>query len=381
MSQGPLAGVKVVELAGIGPGPCAGMMLADMGADVTVIERRSPNANAAPTSQQMAAHTFYNRGKRSVAVDLKNPAGVELVLKLVAESDLLIEGFRPGVMERLGLGPEVCLERNPRLVFGRMTGWGQSGPLAHAAGHDPNYIALSGALWPGGSTDRVPSAPLTLVGDIGGGTMILIFGLLSGLFHAQKTGQGQVVDAAITDGSAYISSLLRMMHNTGQISDEPGSGWADFGAPWNDTYACSDGEYITICPLEPQFYADLMARLGLVDDPLFADQWDKTQWPAGKLRMAELFGEKTRDEWCALLEGTDVCFAPVLNLTEAVTHPHNVERETFITRDGVVQPAPAPRFSVSEPTVGACPIPGEHTAEIVQSLGLDEAELRESGAI
>ena len=381
MSQGPLAGVKVVELAGIGPGPCAGMMLADMGADVTVIERRSPNANSAPTSQQMASHTFYNRGKRSIAVDLKNPEATELVLKLVESSDLLIEGFRPGVMERLGLGPDTCLARNPRLVFGRMTGWGQSGPLAHAAGHDPNYIALSGALWPGGSADRVPSAPLTLVGDVGGGTMILLFGLLSGLIHARQTGEGQVVDTAITDGSAYISSLLRMMHNTGQISDEPGSGWADFGSPWNDTYACSDGGFITVCPLEPQFYAELMTRLGLENDPLFADQWDKSKWPEAKMRIAEIFRGKSRDEWCDLLEGTDVCFAPVLNMTESVNHPHNVARETFVTCDGVVQPAPAPRFSRTQPSVGACPVPGQHTDEIVRALGLDPAVLAASGVI
>lgn len=381
MPQGPLAGVKVIELAGIGPGPCAGMMLADMGAEVIVVERKAPNANAAPTSQQMAAQTFYNRGKRSIAVDLKNPEGVELVLKLVEGSDLLIEGFRPGVMERLGLGPEVCLERNPRLVFGRMTGWGQSGPLAHAAGHDPNYIALSGALWPGGSAERPPTAPLTLVGDVGGGTMILIFGLLSGLVHAQKTGEGQVVDAAITDGSAYIASLLRMMHNTGQISDEPGSGWADFGSPWNDTYTCSDGKHITICPLEPQFYALLIDKLGLQDDPVFADQWDKTQWPEGKRRMTALIASKTRDEWDALLEGTDACYAPVLDLTEAASHPHNAARGTYLDIDGVVQPAPAPRFSRSEPQVGPCPIPGEHTDAIVAGLGLDLAALQASGAV
>ena len=381
MSNGPLAGVKVIELAGIGPGPCAGMMLADMGADVIVVERKSPNANAAPTSQQMAGQTFYNRGKRSIAVDLKNPAGVSLVLDLIAGSDLLIEGFRPGVMERLGLGPEACLQRNPRLVFGRMTGWGQSGPLAHAAGHDPNYIALSGALWPGGSAERAPTAPLTLVGDVGGGTMILIFGLLSGLVHAQKTGEGQVVDAAITDGSAYISSLLRMMHNTGQISDVPGSGWADFGSPWNDTYTCADGKHITICPLEPQFYALLMEKLGLTDDPVFADQWDKSQWPEGKRRIAALVASKTRDEWNELLEGTDACYAPVLDLTEAANHPHNVARGTFLNVDGVVQPAPAPRFSRSEPRVGACPVPGEHTRDIIAEFGLDPAALQESGAV
>jgi len=381
MSGGPLAGVKVVEIAGIGPAPCAGMMLADMGADVILVERRVPGANAAPNFQEQAEQTFYNRGKRSIALDLKQPEAVDVVLSLIGQADILIEGFRPGVMERLGLGPEIALERNPRLIYGRMTGWGQTGPLALVAGHDPNYIALSGALWPGGSADRAPTAPLTLVGDVGGGTMVLLFGVLSALVHAQKTGEGQVVDAAITDGSAYISSLLRMMHNTGQISDEPGSGWADFGAPWNETYTCADGKHITICPLEPQFYAQLLGHLGFADDPLFANQWDRTKWPEGKERFKAVFASKTRDEWCALLEGTDVCFAPVLNLTEATEHPHNVAREVFIKRDGVVQPAPAPRFSKSKPIIGACPARGEHSEAIVSELGLNSDDLSARGVI
>lgn len=381
MSGGPLAGVKVVEIAGIGPAPCAGMMLADMGADVVLVERRVPSANAAPNFQEQAAQTFYNRGKRSIALDLKQPEAVEVVLALVEQADVLVEGFRPGVMERLGLGPEVALQRNPRLVYGRMTGWGQTGPLAHAAGHDPNYIALSGALWPGGSADRAPTAPLTLVGDVGGGTMVLLFGVMSALVHAQKTGEGQVIDAAITDGSAYISSLLRMMHNTGQMRDEPGTGWADFGAPWNETYTCADGKHITVCPLEPQFYGQLLDYLGLADDPVFTNQWDTSQWPEGKQRFKAIFASKTRDEWCALLEGTDVCFAPVLNLTEATQHPHNVAREVFMERDGVVQPAPAPRFSKSQPTVGACPVRGEHSLAIVSELGLNADELTAKGVI
>jgi alpha-methylacyl-CoA racemase len=304
-----------------------------------------------------------------------------VVLSLLASADLFIEGFRPGVMERLGLGPDICLDRNPRLIYGRMTGWGQTGPLAHAAGHDPNYIALSGALWPGGSKDRVPAAPLTLVGDIGGGSMMLLFGLLSALVHAQRTGEGQVIDAAMTDGSAYLASLLRMMHNTGQLSDEPATGWADFGSPWHDTYTCADGKHITICPLEPNFYTECMSLLGLGDDPVFANQWDTTQWPAGKEKLRALFLERTREEWCALLEGTDACFAPVLNMTEATQHPHNVARETFLNIDGIVQPAPAPKMSATPQEVGPCPIPGQHTVDVLADIGLDVDALTASEVI
>ena len=379
---GPLSGIKVIEMGGIGPGPVAGMMLADMGADVIVVERRVANANAAVSmSEASAKHTYYNRGKRSIALDLKKPEAAEVVLSLLASADLFIEGFRPGVMERLGLGPDICLNRNPQLIYGRMTGWGQTGPLAHAAGHDPNYIALSGALWPGGSKDRVPAAPLTLVGDIGGGSMMLLFGLLSALVHAQRTGEGQVIDAAMTDGSAYLASLLRMMHNTGQLSDEPATGWADFGSPWHDTYTCSDGKHITICPLEPNFYVECMKLLGLEGDPVFANQWDTAQWPAGKEKLRALFLERTREEWCALLEGTDACFAPVLNMTEATQHPHNVARETFLNIDGIVQPAPAPKMSATPQEVGACPIPGQHTVDVLADIGLDVDALTASEVI
>ena len=379
---GPLSGIKVIEMGGIGPGPVAGMMLADMGADVIVVERRVANANAAVSmSEASAKHTYYNRGKRSIALDLKKPEAAEVVLSLLASADLFIEGFRPGVMERLGLGPDICLNRNSRLIYGRMTGWGQTGPLAHAAGHDPNYIALSGALWPGGSKDRVPAAPLTLVGDIGGGSMMLLFGLLSALVHAQRTGEGQVIDAAMTDGSAYLASLLRMMHNTGQLSDEPATGWADFGSPWHDTYTCADGKHITICPLEPNFYTECMSLLGLGDDPVFANQWDTAQWPAGKEKLRALFLERTREEWCALLEGTDACFAPVLNMTEATQHPHNVARETFLNIDGIVQPAPAPKMSATPQEVGACPIPGQHTVDVLADIGLDVNALTASEVI
>ncbi len=382
--MGPLAGIKVVEIAGIGPGPCAGMMLADMGAEVILVERKVPNANAADITGGESKQAFFNRGKKSIALDLKNPDAIELVLKLVAAADVFIEGFRPGVMERLGLGPEVCIERNSRLVYGRMTGWGQTGPLSQAAGHDPNYIGLSGALYYGGSQERPPTAPLTLVGDLGGGTMVLLFGILSAVIHAQRTGEGQVIDSAITDGSAYISSLLWMMHNTGQIQDEPGVGWADWGSPWHDTYECADGNYVTVCALEPQFYQELVERLELTDNPVFASQWDTAQWPRGKQELKNLFLGKTRQQWCDLLEGTDVCFGPVLNFSEAPRHPHNVARGTFLDIDGVVQPAPAPKFSRSEPAVGVPPHAGEHSDEILQALGLDPADvarLREVGAV
>jgi alpha-methylacyl-CoA racemase len=382
--MGPLTGIKVVEIAGIGPGPCAGMMLADMGAEVILVERKVPNANAAGIDGDESKQAFFNRGKKSIALDLKNPESIELVLKLVAKADVFIEGFRPGVMERLGLGPEVCLERNSSLVYGRMTGWGQTGPLSQAAGHDPNYIAVSGALNYGGSAERPPTAPLTLVGDLGGGTMVLLFGILSAVIHVQKTGEGQVIDSAITDGSAYISSLLWMMHNTGQLQDEPGQGWADWGSPWHDTYECEDGHYVTVCALEPQFYQELVERLELTDNPVFANQWDTTQWPEGRRELKNLFLGKSRQQWSELLEGTDVCFGPVLNFSEAPQHPHNVARGTFLNIDGVVQPAPAPKFSCSKPSVGVPPQTGEHSDEIMRSLDLGPAivtRLREAGAV
>ena len=370
--MGPLAGVKVVEVAGIGPAPCAGMMLADLGAEVVLVERPNPVGLAAMARGEQRKQAFFNRGKKSVTLDLKHPEAAEVMLKLVESADVLIEGFRPGVMERLGLGPDVCLSRNPALVYGRMTGWGQTGPLAQAAGHDPNYIALSGALWHGGSMDRAPTAPLTLVGDLGGGTMVLVMGLLSAVIHASRTGQGQVVDCAITDGSAYLSSLLWIMRNTGQLHDELGKGWADFAAPWHDTYRCADGGFVTVCAIEPKFYAELMQRLGLVDEPAFANQWDVDRWSEAKAALQALFLTEPREHWCQLLEGTDACFAPVLSLGEAAQHPHNVERSTFIEVDGVVQPAPAPKFSVSQPQVRSVPQAGKDTDDVLRAAGLDD---------
>lgn len=386
MTKGPLAGIKVVEIAGIGPGPCAGMMLADMGAEVILVDRKVANANAADlgAGQDSSQITFFNRGKKSIAVDLKKPEGIEAVLKLIESADVLIEGFRPGVMERLGLGPEICHRRNAKLVFGRMTGWGQTGPLSHAAGHDPNYIALTGALYYGGRKDHAPTAPLTLVGDLGGGTMVLAWGILCAVIEAQRTGKGQIVDAAITDGSAYISSLLMMMRNTGQLQDRLETGWADGAAPWSDTYATSDEKFVTICALEPQFYAEMLERLELKDNALFANQWDIPNWPAAKQVIAELFASKTRDQWCELLEGTDVCFAPVLDFTEAQQHPHNIERKTFQNFNGVLQPSPAPKLSGYQPEISACPRVGEHTDDVLESAGLDAtaiAELKALGAV
>jgi alpha-methylacyl-CoA racemase len=377
MKKGPLAGIKVVEIAGIGSAPCCGMLLADMGAEVILIERKQPNANAAKgfADNDDSEKKIFNRGKRSIAVDLKSEQGVELVLTLIADADVLIEGFRPGVMERLGLGPDICLDRNPKLVYGRMTGWGQTGPLAHAAGHDPNYIGVSGALAYAAREGKTPSVPLTLIGDIGGGTMVLACGILCGVIHAQRTGQGQVIDAAITDGSAYLTSLLWFMHNTDQIDDQPGSGWADGAAPWNDCYACADGRYITICALEPLFYKELIQRLELEGSSVFAQQWDRDFWPQGKKILEHLFLEKRRDQWCELLEGTDACFAPVLKFSEAVKHPHNVARETFLNIGGVVQPAPAPKFSRSEPRAGLPPKTGEHSDDVLLNVGLDQVEI------
>lgn len=386
MNRGALAGIRVVELSGIGPGPCAGMMFADMGAEVILVERKTVNSNAAAIlpQEEDVKQAFFNRGKKSIAVDLKNPEGVELVLELVTKSDLLIEGFRPGVMERLGLGPDVCLQRNPKLVYGRITGWGQTGPMADAAGHDPNFIALSGALWYGGRKNRVPTAPLTLVGDMGGGTMMLAWGVLCALMHARNTGEGQVVDSAITDGSAYLSSLLWMMRNMGQISDQPESGWADGAAPWNDTYECADGKFITLCAVEPAFYRELLELLGLCDNPLFADQWERSSWPQGKVELKKLFLSKTREQWCDLIEGSDACFAPVLDFSEAPQHPHNIARHTFVEIDGVTQPAPAPKLSRSQASAGVPPGIGEHTDEVLAIVGLDRAviaELKAKGVV
>lgn len=369
--MGPLQGIRVIEMAGIGPGPFCAMMLADMGADVLRVDRKT--ANALPVDDPVTA-----RGRRSVTVDLKQADGVETVLKLVDSADALIEGFRPGVMERLGLGPDTCLERNPSLVYGRMTGWGQDGPLAHAAGHDLNYIALSGVLHSIGRTGHKPTPPLNLVGDYGGGALMLAFGTVCALLEARQSGQGQVVDAAMTDGSALLMSLFHGLKAQGLWSSNRGTNLLDGGAPFYDTYTCADGRYISIGALEPQFYAELLERLGLTDDPDCARQMNAKAWPAMRERFETVFATRTRDEWCELLEGTDVCFAPVLDMNEAIEHPHNKARGTFVHHDGMTQAAPAPRFSRTRPelTTGARE-PGADTDTALADWGIDAVTIKE----
>lgn len=371
--MGPLAGVKVVEIAGLGPGPFAAMMLADMGADVIVIERAE---KAMPDMGNAVAPDLLNRGRRSVCVDLKQAAGVETVLRLLDRADALVEGFRPGVMERLGLGPDVCLARNPKLVYGRMTGWGQTGPLAHAAGHDINYIALSGALAHFGRAGEKPTPPINMVGDFGGGGMFLAFGIVCALLEASRSHKGQVVDAAMVDGSAVLMMMMHAFRNMGFWSDERGTNLIDTGAPFFDTYETKDGKFISIGSLEPQFYRLLLEKTELGQRALPA-QMDRSQWEATRPIYAEVFKQKTRDEWCALLEGSDVCFAPVLSMTESMEHPHMRERNTFVDIGGVKQPAPAPRFSRTAPELPRPPaFAGTHTHEVLAAWGFGDDEIK-----
>jgi alpha-methylacyl-CoA racemase len=345
MHHGPLSHLTVVEFAGLGPAPFAGMLLADQGARVIRIERPTRPGKAGGMAALTARRSdVLARGRESIALDLKRPEAREIALRLVERADVLIEGFRPGVMESLGLGPDVCLQRRPALVYGRVTGWGQDGPLAQAAGHDINYIALSGALHSTARRDAVPTPTPGLIGDFGGGGMLLAFGVLAAVSHAQDTGQGQVVDAAISDGSALLASLVYGWRSAGLWNAQAGTNNGDGGAHFYDAYACADGKYISIGAMEPQFYALLREKCGL-HDPAFDAQWDPRHWPALKEKVAAVFRSRTRDEWCALLEGTDACFAPVLDLDEAPRHPHHVARGTFATVDGITQPAPAPRFS------------------------------------
>lgn len=371
--MGPLAGKKIVEIAGLGPGPVCGMLLADMGAEVTVIDRP---ATSNPSALVLANAAIMNRGKKSIALDLKMEGGRDVVLRLLENANGLIEGFRPGVMERLGLGPGDCLEVNPRLVYGRMTGWGQAGPLSQVAGHDLNYVALSGALWYGGRADSPPTVPPTLVGDIGGGAMLLAIGMLAAMMNAQETGKGQVVDAAMIDGSALSTTLLYALFQSGNWTLNRQDNFLDGAAYWYDTYECADGKYVSIGSIEPEFHALLLEKLGLEDDPDFAQQYKKDRWPELKARFVDIFKTKTRDEWCALLEGSDVCFAPVLDFAEAPRHPHNRARGVFTKVAGVTQPAPAPRFSETPSEIGSAPPEsGEHTAEILAAAGYSEQEL------
>jgi alpha-methylacyl-CoA racemase len=380
---GPLAGVRILELAGIGPGPFAAMLLADMGAEVVRVDR----AQAVREGGGPAPADPLLRGRRSIAVDLKSPDGVEALLGMVASADALIEGFRPGVTERMGLGPEVCLSRNPRLVYGRMTGWGQEGPYASTAGHDINYIALAGALEAVGRNGQPPTPPLNLVGDFGGGAMFLAFGVVCGILEARTTGQGQVVDAAMVDGAAALMSMFYGMKAMGMWGPERGTNLLDSGAHFYDVYECADGGYVSIGSIEPQFYAELLRLTGLEEawEGDLPSQHDRSQWPALKERLAAIFRTRTRDEWCATMEGTDVCFAPVLSLDEAHEHPHMAARGTFTEVAGIRQPAPAPRFSRTPGAIERPPSsPGQHTDEVLADWGFDADEvtrLRAAGAV
>ncbi len=364
--MGPLKGMKIVEFGSIGPGPYCAQMLADMGADIIRLDRAGTSGD-----KDRAKYQVLHRGRRSVTVDLKTPEGIETALKLVEKAEALIEGFRPGVMERLGLGPDVCLQRNPKLVYGRMTGWGQDGPLAQAAGHDINYIALSSALHAMGRPGENPVPPLNLVGDFGGGGMFLAFGIMCGVYEAQKSGQGQVVDAAMVDGAASLMNMFFGFRATGFWSDKKGTNLLDGGSHFYDTYETSDGKWISVGSIEPQFYA-LLLQLAGIDDPDFQQQMDSKKWPEFKSRITEVFKTKTRQEWCDIMEGTDVCFAPVLSFDEAIQHPHNVARNTFVEVDGVVQPGPAPRFSRTEPVIqGPPPFAGEHNDTALKDWGIE----------
>jgi len=344
--MGPLQGIKVVEFAGIGPGPFAAMLLSDMGAEVIRIDRKG--------GRMPGKTEITYRGRPAVMFDLKKPEAVETALKLIEKADALIEGFRPGVMERLGLGPDVCLKRNPKLVYGRMTGWGQTGPLALAAGHDINYIALTGALHAIGNAGAKPVPPLNLVGDFGGGALYLAFGVVCGLLEAKKSGEGQVVDTAMTDGAASLMSMFYGMIAGGNWADERGRNMLDSGAHFYDTYETKDGKFVALGSIEPQFYRELLAKTGIVD-PAFEEQLKHSGWPTLKTKLAAVIKTKTRDEWDAIMLGSDVCYAPVLTLAEAPRHPHNVARKTFVEVAGVMQPAPAPRFSRTEPEIQGPP--------------------------
>ncbi len=379
--SGPLSGVKVVELAGIGPGPFAAMLLADQGADVVRIHRKE----SVERGFDGGSVPVLDRNRRSIGVDLKHPDGVETVLRLVEQADALIEGFRPGVTERLGVGPDACLERNPKLVYGRMTGWGQDGPMAQAAGHDINYIALAGALAHFGRAGEKPTPPINLIGDFGGGGLVLAYGIVCGVLEARGSGQGQVVDAAMVDGSATLMSMMWGFRVLGAWNEDArGTNALDTGAPYYDTYECADGKFIALGSLEAQFYAELLEKTGLGGDD-WPQQSDPAGYPLQRERFTALFKSKTRQEWCDLLEGTDACFSPVLTMTEAAEHPHIKARGTIVEFEGVQQPAPAPRFSRTPGSIRmGVAKPGEHTDEALADWGFapaDITKLREAGAV
>jgi alpha-methylacyl-CoA racemase len=366
---GPLAGLRVIEMVGIGPCPFAAMMLADMGAEVIRIDRKATAGAPGPFPMLGTKYDVMARNRRSLALDLKHPQAREVMLALVAKADVLLEGFRPGVMERLGLGPGDCHARNEKLVYGRVTGWGQDGPLAQAAGHDINYIALSGMLHAMGRADAPPAPPLNLVGDFGGGAMMLAFGVVCAVLEARQSGKGQVVDAAMIDGSALLGAMMYGLRAHGTWVGERESNMLDGGAPFYDTYACADGKFIAVGAIEPQFYESLLALAGASGIALDA-QWSRHDWPQQKEKFAALFRTRTRDEWCALLEGRDACVAPVLDMAEAPGHAHNRARGTFVDVDGVTQPAPAPRFSRTRPgSVTPASSPGQDSAAILADWG------------
>ena len=369
--MGPLHGIRILELAGIGPGPFCGMMLADMGAEVIRIERPGGNPMAS------AGHSVMFRNRRTLALDLKHPAGIATVRRMCRQADALFEGFRPGVAERLGIGPEDCMKENPKLVYGRMTGWGQTGPLAQTAGHDINYISLSGALHAIGRRGDRPVPPLNLVGDFGGGGMMLAFGIVCGLLEARGSGQGQVIDSSMVEGSAALMAMFFSMRKEGSFSGPRGAHMLDTGAPFYEVYETRDGQYVSIGSIEPQFYAILSKELQL-DPKEYGSQLDLRRWPEQKEKIAALFKQKTREEWCAIFEGSDACFAPVLSIDEAPAHPHNRARQSFIEVGGMTQPAPTPRFSRTPP---AQPLPaqplGRDSREVLLSFGFTEAEVTE----
>jgi alpha-methylacyl-CoA racemase len=389
VSSGPLSGIKIIELAGIGPAPFTCMMLADAGAQVLRLERAP--AGAVERGEEFAASgagsywDLVNRSRPSVGINLKHPDAVELVLGLVEGADGLIEGFRPGVAERLGLGPADCFARNRRLVYGRMTGWGQDGPMADMAGHDIDYIAIGGVLWSLGRADSAPVPPLNLIGDFGGGGMLLAFGMVAALLEAARSGEGQVVDAAMVDGSATLMTMIHAFHRHGLWNDERGANMLDTGAPFYEVYETADGQWMAVGGIESQFYAELIRGLGLEGDPSLPAQMARDEWPTLKARFTDVFKTKSRDEWTAVFDGTDACVVPVLSPWEAPAHPHNVARSTFVEVEGAVQPAPAPRFSRTPSAISSPPSPpGADTVSALVEWGVSEsdvAKLRESGAL
>ena len=368
-----LQGIKVIEIAGIGPGPIASMMLADLGAEVILIERKTDNPNAAGLFNSNKTE-FFKRGKQSIALDLKQPEAIQLVLSLVEQADMFIEGFRPGVIERLGLGPNVCLARNKKMIYGRMTGWGQHGPLAQAAGHDINYASISGVLAYSGFANDKPFPPATIIGDVGGGSLHLVMGMLAAYIHVLSTGEGQVIDAAICDGNVYMQTLLTSLYANGLVGEQRGGDFLTGASPWANTYQCADDKYITVQALEPNFYKEFITLAGFADDLNFSMQYDKSLWPLAITKLTKYFKSQPQVHWNNIFEGTDACYAPVMSLKEAVEHPHNVARHNFVVDNNLIQPAPAPKFSKTPSQVGKIPIFGEHTEQILAQLNLSDEQ-------